>query len=50
LFIVGWFYCHRLAGAVARETPHALRSETFIPSYEIIASLGIVFLIDLLKK
>jgi 4-amino-4-deoxy-L-arabinose transferase-like glycosyltransferase len=50
LFIVGWFLLAPVAGAVARETPHALRSETFIPSYEIIASLGIVFLIDLLKK
>jgi len=50
LFIVGWFLLSPVAGAVARETPHALRSETFIPSYEIITSLGVVFLIDLLKK
>ena len=50
IFIVGWFLLSPVAGAVARETPHALRSETFIPSFEIIASLGMVFLIDSLKK
>lgn len=50
LFIIGWFLLAPVVGAFARETPHALRSETFIPIYEIIFSIGIVWVMDLLKK
>lgn len=48
--IMGWFLLAPVAGAMARETPHALRSETFIPTYQIISSLGIVYAISLLRK
>ncbi len=48
--IIGWFLLAPVAGALARETPHALRSETFIPTYQIISSLGIVYIMDLLRK
>ncbi len=50
LLIIGWFLISPVAGALARETPHALRSETFIPTYQIISSLGIVCVVDLLQK
>lgn len=50
LLIMGWFFLAPVAGALARETPHALRSEMFIPTYEIISAMGIVYLMDLLKK
>ncbi len=48
--IIGWFLLAPVAGALARETPHALRSETFIPTYQIISALGIVCITNLLKK
>lgn len=48
--IIGWFLLAAVGAATARETPHALRSETFIPTYEIIASIGIVYSWVLLKK
>lgn len=44
LLLFGWFLLAPVAAATARETPHALRSETFIPLYEIFASLGIVWI------
>lgn len=50
LLIIGWFFLSPIAGALARETPHALRSETFIPTYQIVSALGIVFVIDLLRR
>lgn len=48
--IIGWFFLAPLGAATARETPHALRSETFIPAYEIISALGIVYATMLLKR
>ncbi|HSX40260.1 MAG TPA: phospholipid carrier-dependent glycosyltransferase [Candidatus Saccharimonadales bacterium] len=42
LLIFGWFLLAPVAAATARETPHALRSETFIPTYEIIMASGMV--------
>ncbi len=48
--VMGWFLLAPVAGALARETPHALRSETFIPTYQIISSLGIVYIMNKLKK
>lgn len=41
LVLLGWVLFAPIAAAVARETPHALRSETFIPVFEIIAAVGI---------
>lgn len=45
LVLLGWTLFAPIAAAVARETPHALRSETFIPLFEIIAAIGISFLL-----
>ncbi len=42
LFIILWFLFAPVAAATARETPHALRSETYIPVYQLISALGIV--------
>ncbi len=41
IFILLWFILAPVAAATARETPHALRSETYIPVYEILTGLGI---------
>jgi 4-amino-4-deoxy-L-arabinose transferase-like glycosyltransferase len=48
--IVGWFLLAPVAAATARETPHALRSETFIPTYEFIAAAGAVYLFDSIRR
>jgi len=50
ILVIGWFLLAPVAAATARETPHALRSETFIPLYSIISSLGIVCVLDYIKK
>ena len=42
MFIILWFLLAPIGAATARETPHALRSETYIPIYELIAGIGIV--------
>jgi len=49
-FLLGWFLLAPVAAATARETPHALRSETFIPIYEIFAAYGFVEIINLVGK
>lgn len=49
-FLLGWFLLAPVAAATARETPHALRSETFIPIYEIFGALGFVKMIDWLIR
>ncbi|MDE2025268.1 MAG: phospholipid carrier-dependent glycosyltransferase [Patescibacteria group bacterium] len=41
-FVFVWFLLAPVAAATARETPHALRSETYIPTYEMIAAFGVV--------
>jgi 4-amino-4-deoxy-L-arabinose transferase-like glycosyltransferase len=42
LFILLWFLLAPVAAATARETPHALRSETYVPVYELLTALGLV--------
>ena len=49
-FIFTWFILAPIAAATARETPHALRSETYIPTYEIIAAFGMCAVLTLLGK
>jgi 4-amino-4-deoxy-L-arabinose transferase-like glycosyltransferase len=49
-FIIAWFLLAPIAAATARETPHALRSETYIPTYEIIAAFGALGVITFLGK
>jgi hypothetical protein len=50
IFLFGWLLLAPVAAATARETPHALRSETFIPIYELFAGLGIVLLFEKLMN
>lgn len=49
MLIFGWFLLAPIAAATARETPHALRSETFLPTYQIISAFGIVWVMEKLK-
>lgn len=49
-FLFGWYLLAPLAAATARETPHALRSETFIPLYEIFASFGFSMILQYARK
>jgi 4-amino-4-deoxy-L-arabinose transferase-like glycosyltransferase len=50
IFLLGWLLLSPIAGATARETPHALRSETFIPLYEIFIGFGFVWFYDFIHK
>lgn len=50
LLILGWFILAPIAAATARETPHALRSSTFIPTYEIIAAVGFSVIYTTLQR
>lgn len=50
IFLFGWFLLSPVAAATARETPHALRSETFIPIYEIFMGLGFVSFYDCIQR
>lgn len=50
LILLGWFLLAPIAGATARETPHALRSETFIPTYQLIVAVGAIQLGSLMKN
>lgn len=47
--IVGWFLLAPLAGATAKETPHALRGETYIPMYEMLAAYGLWYIAQLIQ-
>ena len=49
-FLLGWFLLSPVAAATARETPHALRSETFIPVYELFMGVGFIGLFGAIKK
>jgi len=50
LFILLWFLLAPVAAATARETPHALRSETYIPIYEIVIAFGLLTAVLFLWK
>lgn len=50
LVIIGWLLLSPIAAATAREVPHALRGETFIPTFEVIASVGLVSIFIFLYK
>ncbi len=45
-----WFLIGLIPAATARETPHALRIETVIPTLQIITAYGFIALIFMLKK
>jgi len=50
IVLFGWFLLAPIAAATARETPHALRAETFIPLYSLFTGVGIVSAVIFLKK
>lgn len=50
LLIFGWFLFAPIAAATAKETPHALRGETYIPMYEMIAGYGLWYVQDFFRK
>jgi len=50
LVIIGWLLLSPIAAATAREVPHALRGETFIPTFEVIAAVGVVSIFIFLYK
>ena len=47
--LLAWFFLGSIPSATARETPHALRSLSGLPSPQIIIALGILQLIKVLK-
>ncbi len=44
-----WLLLGIIPAATARETPHALRIETVLPTFQILTAIGFVFFIDQLK-
>lgn len=44
----GWLLLGILPAATARETPHALRIETVMPTFQVITAYGLVHFIDLI--
>jgi 4-amino-4-deoxy-L-arabinose transferase-like glycosyltransferase len=50
IFLIGWFLLAPVAAATAKETPHALRSETFLPTFQLFSSLGLVIVLSYLQK
>jgi len=47
--ILGWLLISPLGPATARETPHALRMIHILPTFQIIAAVGIYHLYDIFK-
>jgi len=45
-----WLIVGIIPAGVARETPHALRTETILPTIQIITAIGLFFLISNMKK
>lgn len=50
IFFMIWFLISPLAATITTDTPHAMRSYTFIPTWQILTSLGIVFTYIALNK
>lgn len=44
-----WLLLGIIPAATARETPHALRIETVLPTFQILTAVGFIFFIDQLK-
>jgi 4-amino-4-deoxy-L-arabinose transferase-like glycosyltransferase len=49
-FIFSWLFLGIIPAATARETPHALRIETTLPTWQIIIAFGVVGFTDWLQK
>ncbi len=48
--ILGWMLIAPIPASMARETPHALRSLSILPTFQIITALGIVYFFSIIKK
>lgn len=48
--IPAWLLIGLIPAATARETPHALRTETALPMFQILAAYGFVQIVELFKK
>lgn len=45
-----WFLAAPISSSITTENPHALRSLTFLPTWEIFASIGILFFFNIIKN
>lgn len=50
LFLLIWFLAAAIPNAVTREAPHAIRTELFLPTYQIFAAIGILKVLNILRK
>lgn len=48
-FLLGWLLIAPIPSAMARETPHMLRTASILPTYQIIGALGLVQLMYLIE-
>lgn len=50
VIILAWMLLVPLPNAVTREAPHSIRTELFLPSFQILASIGIFYLLYILRN
>lgn len=50
LFILFWLLVAPIPAATARETPHALRLESSLPTWQIITAFGLLNIYEMIKK
>lgn len=50
VFILTWFLSSPLPAALATEAPHAMRSYTFLPMWQIFTALGVWHLYEIFRK
>ncbi len=50
IFVFLWFFTAIIPAATARETPHALRTEVILPTFQIFIGYGIIMFWDKIKK
>lgn len=49
-FVLFWLFIGLVPAATARETPHALRTEISLPSWQIFSAFGIYYFFHIFKK
>lgn len=50
IFLAGWILASPIAASFTTGTPHAMRSYNFLPTFQILSSLGLICLVLLIKK
>lgn len=50
LLLIVWFLSAPVSAAITTQAPHALRSYTFLPVWQIFGALGLVYLLHLFNK